>query len=61
MKQIKLKIDIERKSKLRLELGINQTRELVLLMAQAIVAVHRRKRDGKREDAREEESDVDDE
>ena len=58
MKQIKLTIDLEGK-KLHAALDRDQTRELVLLIAQAIVAVHRARRDG--EEAPEEDDDVDDE
>jgi hypothetical protein len=61
MEQAKLAIDLERKSKISLELGVDQTRELVLLMAQAIVAVHLGAREGERGDARQEDDDVDDE
>jgi len=61
VKQTKLKIDLETKRTVRLELGIDQIRELVLLMAQAIAAVHRARRDGEHEDAREEDGDVNDE
>lgn len=45
MKQIQLGFDLERESKLSLALSSDQTREIVLLMAQAIVAVHRGARD----------------
>jgi hypothetical protein len=45
VKQIKLGFDLERKSELSLALSSDQTREIVLLMAQAIVAVHRGARD----------------
>jgi hypothetical protein len=45
VKQIQLGFDLERESKLSLALSSDQTREIVLLMAQAIVAVHRGARD----------------
>lgn len=61
MEQAKLAIDVERKSKIRLELGVDQTRELVLLMAQAIVAVHLGAREAARGYATQEDDDVDDE
>ena len=57
MEQAKLAIDLERQSKISLELEVDQTRELVLLMAQAIVAVHL----GACGDARKGDDDVDDE
>lgn len=56
MKQIQLGFDLERESKLSLALSSDQTREIVLLMAQAIVAVHRGARD---EQASEGDDDVD--
>lgn len=56
MKQTKLGFDLEQKSKLSLALSSDQTREIVLLMAQAIVAVHRGARD---EQASEGDDDVD--
>jgi hypothetical protein len=56
VKQTKLGFDLERKSKLSLVLSSDQTREIVLLMAQAIVAVHRGARDGQ---ASEEDDSVD--
>jgi len=59
--QAKLAIDLERKSKISLEMGVDQTRELVLLMAQAIVAVHLGAREAERRDARQKDDDVDDE
>mgnify|MGYP003403399973 FL=1 len=40
MKQIKLTLDLETRRTIQLELGAEATRELVLAMAQAIVAVH---------------------
>lgn len=61
MEQAKLAIDLERKRKISLELGVDQTRELVLLMAQAVVAVHLGARERKCNDARQEDDDVDDE
>lgn len=61
MEQAKLAIDLERKSKISLELGVVQTREIVLLMAHAIVAVHLGSSEGERGDARQEDDDVDDE
>ena len=45
VRQLKLGFDLERERKLSLELSSDQTREIVLLMAQAIVAVHRGARD----------------
>ena len=61
MEQAKLAIDLERKSKISLELGAEPTRELVLLMAQAIVAVHLGARKAESGNARQEDDDVDDE
>ena len=55
MRQIKLGFDLERESELSLALSGDQKRETVLLMAQAVVAVHRGARD---EQAREEDDDV---
>ena len=55
MRQIKLGFDLERESELSLALSGDQKRETVLLMAQAIVAVHRGARD---EQASEEDDDV---
>jgi hypothetical protein len=40
MKQMTLILNLEAKREIRLDLGTEATRELVLLMAQAIVAVH---------------------
>lgn len=56
MKQTKLGFDLERESELSLALSSDQRREIVLLMAQAIMAVHRGARD---EQASEGDDDVD--
>lgn len=61
MKQAKLLIDLERRSKNSLALSSDQARELTLLIAQAIAAVHRGRRTGEREDAKQEDDDGDDE
>ncbi len=57
-------ISLDQKSNLGLALSSEQTREIVLLMAQAIVAVHRGAREGQHEDAKQgdqEDDDVNDE
>jgi len=61
VEQIKLTLDLERTSKVRLELGLETTRELVLLLAQAIVVVHLGARGIGRADVKQENDDVDDE
>ena len=61
VEQTKLAFQLENKSLVRIALGAEQTRELVLLMAQAIAAVHLGAWRQNRKEAAQEDEDVDDE